>query len=210
MADRTCSVGGCERVHVTRGWCEMHYHRWYRRAKAALRPARVQRICSVEGCEKPHKGRGLCDKHLQRLRHRGTTEDKPRAPDECTADGCTRPYWARGWCSTHLQRCRKHGSPDVVEAATGARNSRWLGEAVSYAGAHARVYAARGPASAHACLHCGKAAQEWAYDHTDPDGKTEVRARDGRAPSPVPYSTDPAHYIPLCRTCHLKFDTGRA
>ena len=28
MANRTCSVDGCERPSRKRGWCEMHYQRW--------------------------------------------------------------------------------------------------------------------------------------------------------------------------------------
>lgn len=28
MADRTCSVAGCERPHAARGYCKMHYQRW--------------------------------------------------------------------------------------------------------------------------------------------------------------------------------------
>lgn len=29
MAQRTCSIDGCEKPHFGRGWCEMHYRRWY-------------------------------------------------------------------------------------------------------------------------------------------------------------------------------------
>lgn len=28
MADRTCSVDGCENPHIARGWCDTHYRRW--------------------------------------------------------------------------------------------------------------------------------------------------------------------------------------
>lgn len=28
MAERTCTVQGCNRVHYARSWCEMHYDRW--------------------------------------------------------------------------------------------------------------------------------------------------------------------------------------
>lgn len=30
MAKRTCSIDGCGGVHVARGWCKKHYHRWAR------------------------------------------------------------------------------------------------------------------------------------------------------------------------------------
>lgn len=28
MAKRTCSIDGCEKPHLARGWCSMHYERW--------------------------------------------------------------------------------------------------------------------------------------------------------------------------------------
>lgn len=28
MADRTCSIDGCDRAHLSRGWCPAHYMRW--------------------------------------------------------------------------------------------------------------------------------------------------------------------------------------
>jgi hypothetical protein len=28
---QVCAIEGCEREARTRGWCEMHYHRWYRK-----------------------------------------------------------------------------------------------------------------------------------------------------------------------------------
>lgn len=31
MATKTCSVDGCERPHLARGWCKLHYDRWRHR-----------------------------------------------------------------------------------------------------------------------------------------------------------------------------------
>lgn len=28
MAERTCTIEGCERPHKARGWCRLHYRRW--------------------------------------------------------------------------------------------------------------------------------------------------------------------------------------
>lgn len=30
MADRTCSIDGCEKPHLARGWCRAHYLCWYK------------------------------------------------------------------------------------------------------------------------------------------------------------------------------------
>ncbi len=32
MPKSTCSVDGCEKLHSARGWCHMHYMRWWNRA----------------------------------------------------------------------------------------------------------------------------------------------------------------------------------
>jgi len=180
------------------------------------RQAMADRTCSVEDCEKRAVGRKTCGMHHQRLRRLGSTDLPARTRQTCSVDGCEKRYQCRGYCPMHYRRLRLNGSPFACRPLSappllvGADHGRWNGDNITYGSAHDRVRRTRGTASAHACLHCGKAAQEWAYDHTDPDGKTEVRARDGRSPRPVAFSTDPAHYIPLCHRCHVKFDTGRA
>ena len=51
---------------------------------------------------------------------------------------------------------------------------------------------------------CGKVAQQWAYNHKDPNFKTgEV---DGYT---VQYSVNPEYYDPMCISCHKRFDLER-
>lgn len=53
---------------------------------------------------------------------------------------------------------------------------------------HRAVYKAKGKASEHECGSCGKAAMDWSQIHdSDPD--------------------DVNSYAPLCRSCHLKYDS---
>jgi len=35
-----CNVEGCERPHLARGWCHLHYYRWYKNADTA-KPLRL-------------------------------------------------------------------------------------------------------------------------------------------------------------------------
>lgn len=86
-------------------------------------------------------------------------------------------------------------------AHPGSRRRGPHGDVVGYYGAHGRLRRVLGSASARRCAHCDQPARDWAYDHQDPDELTaEVNG------CIVPYSLDPAHYMPLCKRCHNKLD----
>jgi hypothetical protein len=77
-----------------------------------------------------------------------------------------------------------------------------------YGNAHSRVRQARGPARKHAC-RCGAAAAQWAYDHNDPNPRTETLPTARGRTVVVTWSEDPAHYIAMCRRCHARLDLER-
>jgi hypothetical protein len=92
---------------------------------------------------------------------------------------------------------------------------RWRApQVVSYATAHDRVRAERGPATAYRCVDCSGPAREWSYTHADPNERTEVqrdlRPRATRDVVLVRYSVDVDFYVPRCVSCHVKFDHQRA
>lgn len=164
-----------------------------------------KRTCSVEGCDRPHYGKGLCNPHYLRQRRRGTTE--PWQPPEraaCSIEGCDQPEYAHqsGLCNKHNLRVRRHGDagyerPDL----RGPEHPSWKHDLIGYIGAHARVRRTRGKASQHACSSCGTVADDWAYDHADPEQQW-----DDCYGTPLAYSSDVTHYQPMCRSCHRKFD----
>lgn len=78
-------------------------------------------------------------------------------------------------------------------------DARELVAVPGYAGLHRRLERQRGHASEFSCDECGDPAQEWAYDHSDPDEITDDP--DGR-----PYSLDFERYRPLCVSCHRRSD----
>ncbi len=50
----TCTVMGCQRLAVCRGWCNPHYQSWYRHgdpSRGSLRPGPMP-TCSVDGCKR--------------------------------------------------------------------------------------------------------------------------------------------------------------
>lgn len=162
-----------------------------------------KRTCSVDGCDGPHYGKGLCNRHYQRLRKRGTLDlKKPRERIQCTVEGCETIEYAHGLCTKHYIRARRHGDvhherPDL----RGPEHPSWKHDLIGYVGAHARVRRARGKASQHVCVSCGTVADDWAYDHADPDQQW-----DDYYGTPLAYSADVGHYQPMCRSCHRKFD----
>lgn len=86
---------------------------------------------------------------------------------------------------------RRGGDPAVNKA---------ISSDPGYRTAHRRIQTTRGKAADYPCAHCPEAAREWAYDFTDPDPR-----RLGR----MQFSLDTDRYMPLCRSCHLKWDLRR-
>jgi hypothetical protein len=77
-----------------------------------------------------------------------------------------------------------------------------------YSNAHSRVRKARGPARKQTCP-CGVRAAQWAYDHNDPNPRTEIMPTDRGGTVVVAWSDDPAHYIAMCYRCHARLDLER-
>lgn len=72
MGERTCSVAGCERPHYGRGWCSLHYARWFHHGDPMrVRPSFEQRFrakhkvaengCWVWNAALDEHGYGRCD-----------------------------------------------------------------------------------------------------------------------------------------------------
>jgi hypothetical protein len=85
--------------------------------------------------------------------------------------------------------------------ASGPETVNWKGDAIVYRTAHLRVTRAKGSAAQHDCELCGGSAEQWAYDHSDPNEKIEETDW-----GPVAFSTDIERYQALCRSCHVKRD----
>jgi hypothetical protein len=119
MSRTVCSVEGCEKPQVARGYCATHYARWRHWGNPLQPPVRAPRptACVVEGCGKRVSARGMCDMHLWRLKRYGSLELPERVPANqmpCSIEGCERAQVARGYCMTHWRRWRKHGDPLIV------------------------------------------------------------------------------------------------
>lgn len=121
MANRICSIDGCEKDgRAGRGWCWTHYSRWRAHGSTDL-PVSVAPPCHIPGCHiddaetchfpgcgRPHYSRGICPGHYTQLRNgRAFTQLREKRPTgshvgkTCEFKGCQKPQFARGLCSAH-------------------------------------------------------------------------------------------------------------
>lgn len=71
----TCTLKGCPRPYVAKGYCRLHYDRWRRTGDVgSLDPFYVYNrppACQLEGCKRPQATKGWCKLHYGRIRHKG-------------------------------------------------------------------------------------------------------------------------------------------
>jgi len=112
-------------------------------------------------------------------------------------------------CNAHHQRLRLTGQIGSVEilpkgtfvvTLSGPDHPFWRGDDVGYDGVHQRLANSRGRASTYHCEHCHAPAAHWAWNQQI---TTATRTEERRN---LRYSVNPDDYIPLCVTCHARFD----
>ncbi len=110
---RKCEVEGCDKKHLSRGYCQLHYHR--SRRKGIIIPLeKVLRTCEAEECDEKHYARGYCRNHHSRFIKYGDPYFIKQYLAICTIDGCERKTLAKGLCSKHYNRSLKYGDPSFA------------------------------------------------------------------------------------------------
>lgn len=86
---RRCTIDGCEKPHVARGWCNKHLHRWKKYGDPNyLLPLAKDQPCNVKDCERPQAARGYCRRHWGRWKIHGDPlagETHYKTPEESFA-----------------------------------------------------------------------------------------------------------------------------
>jgi HNH endonuclease len=119
MAERICSVEGCERP-ARRGntICKVHY-------TAAWRAR--QGPCRIDGCQRQAGQRGLCSAHYQRWRlgkdWQASIPQYLKRDGVCAVNGCGRPIQAQAHCSMHYQRLLLNGEVGPVGSRKASRGT---------------------------------------------------------------------------------------
>lgn len=112
--EKLCSLDGCDRPVLARGYCSTHYDRWRRNGVpggASIRPlSSGPNSCAVDGCDRPIRARGYCGTHYWRLVNKGDpgpAQIRRRLAVTCSVEGCERPTVGQGLCRMHYERRRK-------------------------------------------------------------------------------------------------------
>jgi len=63
----TCTITGCDKKAVARGWCTTHYQRWRFHDDPDYDPkAKYEGYCEVKSCDRPKFQKGYCCSHYMR------------------------------------------------------------------------------------------------------------------------------------------------
>ncbi|VEW13547.1 Uncharacterised protein [Brevibacterium casei] len=218
-AEKACTALGCSTPigrSGAKGFCPYHYRRFHKYGDP-LHERYIPNLgqCQVDDCSKDAYRKDYCYAHYMKDWRYGTpTPQHPDRWEDLTGRrfGTLTATARRGDGMWEL-RC-DCGNPTTARASALNRGDKLHCEDISlhrrrddagYRAAHDRVRRDRGKASEHACTDCGSQAQQWSYDHEDPN---ECYAED-LSLSPVAYSLDVNHYQPRCIPCHKRFDLGR-
>lgn len=162
---------------------------------------KATRVCSFDGCEEPHKAKGWCRYHYERVLLTGAPDGHiPRkSAGTCEVEGCGKRMHGHGFCQNHYRRWKRGNDPHVPPVLRGPESPRWVPkESLDYDAMHERIKEQRGKARLFSCITCGCQAQEWAYQHTDPEPRVSEHG--------CLFTDDVMAYEPMCRRCHRAYD----
>lgn len=99
-----CSIEGCEKKAISRGWCAKHYTLWQRHGDPNYKKSfKKDELCIVPNCGRSQKAKDLCWTHYAKIRRSGTLDKINHTKEWGKKNG-----WAR---QTDLTRLDGHPDP---------------------------------------------------------------------------------------------------
>lgn len=152
MADKTCSIEGCDNPHKAKGYCRTHYERFCKHGDpsvvAAPRSLTEKQKCSV--CGGVAHGQNLCAKHYWKWKKYGdpTAGRQNSKRNTCTVDGCSKYAHGQGLCPAHFAKLRKYGDPSHIHDRT-----EKIGKPLIDANGYMRLHVPDHPRARHGRVH---------------------------------------------------------
>lgn len=105
---KLCGGANCDRVAVSKGFCDKHYRRLKKHGSAEHVTTHIPSWCYADDCDRFAVSKGLCDKHYRRLlKHDDPNWQPPSLSSICSVEDCERKRVAKGFCSKHYEQNRQ-------------------------------------------------------------------------------------------------------
>jgi hypothetical protein len=101
-----CTIVGCDKPHVARGYCRRHYSIWSEHGDPNYQ--KPEKKCSE--CNQKHYAKGLCRDCY--YKQKGTVGGKDLGGKRCTIADCDMPHYGKGLCRQHYNRIVHAGTLD--------------------------------------------------------------------------------------------------
>lgn len=113
-----CSFAGCDKKHLAKGFCQLHYKRVLKYGDPNINKRLVgDKECSIDGCDRERKVKGYCWLHHKRIIRYGDPNVNKRQPkrEECSVDNCSKKHYAKGFCKLHYERFMRCEDPNLLK-----------------------------------------------------------------------------------------------
>jgi hypothetical protein len=176
---KVCSVEGCGRKYVARGYCALHYAQKHKAREFDGTIKERRSVCCIDGCNNKHWQHGYCKHHFNKL---VVSPRKRKTWFKCLCNDCDRKtQHSSHLCAYH--RMIKYGDNK------GEHNGNWKGGTSQYKNHYLmkKLRLIKLNSTNYKCEICGREAEE--VHHLDKN-KTHHEL---------------SNFVAVCRKCHLSF-----